>query len=241
MSLRPFFSFYGAKHRTAPRYPAPANEWIVEPFAGSAAYACAFPSRRVLLVDRDPLIAGLWQYLIQASEREILALPDLADGQAVADLGVSPEASTLIGFWLNRGAAGPRTKPSAWMRSGIRPGSFWGSRARAHIASQLRHIRHWLAVCDTYANVPNRKATWFVDPPYVKAGSHYRCSSRALDFAALGQWCTQRHGQTIVCEAAGADWLPFRPFADVKANESKHGGKVSREVIWTNDAQQVAA
>ena len=67
------------------------------------------------------------------------------------------------------------------------------------------------------------------------AGRHYRCGSKSLDYGALGQWCQSRRGQTMVCEQVGAEWLPFRPHLDAKANESRTGGKISREALWIND------
>ena len=57
------------------------------------------------------------------------------------------------------------------------------------------------------------------------------------DYEALADWCRSRRGQVIVCENVGADWLPFEPFITIKANESKSGGKVSREAIWTNGGE----
>jgi hypothetical protein len=36
----------------------------------------------------------------------------------------------------------------------------------------------------------------------------------------------------IVCENEGATWLPFEPFRKTKANESRHGHKVSAEAIY---------
>ena len=92
---------------------------------------------------RIPVIYGVWDYLIHVPAKEILAIPDLEPGQTVADLPISQEARWLVGFWLNRGASRPRTGPSAWMRDGIRPGSFWGERVRQTIASQVDRIRHW--------------------------------------------------------------------------------------------------
>jgi hypothetical protein len=35
----------------------------------------------------------------------------------------------------------------------------------------------------------------------------------------------------MVCENEGAQWLPFRPFATLKAGLN---GKGSREVLWEN-------
>jgi site-specific DNA-adenine methylase len=73
--LRPFFSYYGSKWSLGRHYPAPSHGTIVEPFAGSAGYALFHSDRRVLLVDSDPVVAGLWQYLIRASAAEIRSLP----------------------------------------------------------------------------------------------------------------------------------------------------------------------
>ena len=42
----------------------------------------------------------------------------------------------------------------------------------------------------------------------------------------------------MVCENEGADWLPFTPFMAIKANNSKNGGKISMEAIWTNNTNE---
>ena len=47
----------------------------MEPFAGSAAYACRYADRRVILCDADPVICAIWEYLINVSASEVLALP----------------------------------------------------------------------------------------------------------------------------------------------------------------------
>ena len=48
------------------------------------------------LCDVDPIIVGVWRYLIAVSERELRALPDLEPGQCVDDLGLCQEARWLI-------------------------------------------------------------------------------------------------------------------------------------------------
>jgi site-specific DNA-adenine methylase len=227
--LRPFFSFYGGKWRDTPKhYPAPRRKTIVEPFAGSAGYSLRYPDRNIVLCDKDPIVVSVWRYLLRVTENEILALPDV--DKSVNDLPVSQEARWLIGFWLNKAASAPRIRPSAWMRSGIRPGSFWGKRVRETIASQLKYIRHWrIHWCD-YAYCPIvGSATWFIDPPYKIAGKHYRFSSNSIDYAHLGSWCRTRRGQVIVCENAGASWLPFVPLARTK---TARAGRQSSEVVW---------
>ena len=236
VTLRPFFGFYGGKWRDTPKhYPAPANGTIVEPFAGSAGYSVRYPDRSVILGEKDPVIYGVWKYLISVSARDILAIPDVAPGQSVADLPISEEARWLVGFWLNRGASRPRTGPSAWMRDGIRPGSFWGERVRQTIARQVDRIRHWQVFNCSYEDLPfSGEATWFVDPPYQKQGKHYHHGAEAIDFAALGTWCRTRPGQVIVCENEGADWLPFTPLTDVKTTRRSSR---SIEVVWVGEGE----
>jgi hypothetical protein len=206
---------------------------IVEPFAGAAGYATRHHARRVRLFDVDPVIVGVWSYLIRVSSSEVLALPDIgADG--IPDT-LPQEARWLIGFWLNKGNTHPSKTPSAWMRAGTHLNSFWGNAIRQRIASQVDSIRHWTITQTSWADLDTTTtATWFVDPPYqCKAGRHY--SHDTVDFPALGAWCQRLHGQVIVCEQDGADWLPFTHHKIIKANPSNHGGKQSSEAIWTNN------
>lgn len=246
-TLKPFFTFYGGKWRAAPHYPPPIYDTIVEPFAGSAGYSLRYPNRSVVLVERDPLIAATWRYLLRVRPAEILALPDIYVGEtvddceSVDDLSVPEEARCLIGWWLNGGASRPMKRPGCWMRRqhGKQGGRYttgggmlsWGPRVRERIASQVEAIRHWTLIEGDYEEAPAQEATWFVDPPYQKAGKHYRY--RNIDYGRLAQWCNGFcKGQVIVCENVGATWLPFRPWRDIKASEAKHGGRVSREAIW---------
>jgi hypothetical protein len=232
-ALSPFFGYYGGKWRSAPKhYPRPEYAALVEPFAGSAGYSLRYSDRKVILCEIDPILAGVWSYLIRVKPREILAIPDVGPGSSVDDLRICQEARWLVGFWLNRGAPSPRKTPSRWMREGIRPGSFWGQRVRDTIARQVDAIRHWKVFNCSYTDCPtSRTATWFVDPPYVEAGKHYRFGSERIDYPELASWCRSRSGQVIVCENEGADWLPFWELGDVKTTRAK---RRSREVVWVS-------
>jgi 16S rRNA G966 N2-methylase RsmD len=119
------------------------------------------------------------------------------------------------------------------MRSGIRPNSYWGEVIRQRVADQVDAIKHWKIFNKSYEESPDLEATWFIDPPYQgECGKKYRCK---LDqYTKLGEWCLKRRGQAIVCERAGADWLPFRPFQSIKATPGARGKSYSEEVIWTN-------
>lgn len=229
--LRPFFSYYGSKWSIAGRYPSPrsASDVVVEPFAGSASYACHYYRCRVVLADLDPVLAGIWKYLTRVRASEVLSLP--AQVESVDDVHSCEEARNLVGFWLGRAQKAPRRTVSAWGRDGRWPRCFWGEHARARIAMQVEHVRHWEVHCCDYADLPNREAVWFVDPPYEVQGRHYRRGQ--VDRARLAEWCRSRRGLVIACENDGAEWLPFAHLVVGRANSSRgKGGHVTRESAW---------
>lgn len=232
MTLKPFFTYFGGKWRSAPSYPIPQHHTLIEPFAGSAGYSVRYPSLAVRLYDLDPAICGVWDYLIKASSSDVLSLPTQIED--VRDVRASQEAKWLIGFWLNKGMTQPCNIPSKWMRDHAaadeRPNTYWGVGVRARIAGQLEHIRHWKIQQSSYTDIPNQEACWFIDPPYVVSGQRYReCS---INYPHLSQWAKDRLGQVTVCEQSGADWLPFRHHRVAKALEGKYGSKTSFESIW---------
>ncbi len=237
MRLSPFFYYYGAKNRVGELYPSPRHHAIIEPFAGSASYSLNYWQRQVMLIDIDPIVAGVWDYLIRTTPEEIRRLPLDVPG-TVDDLNIPQEARWLLGFWMNKGSATPKKSPSVWMRGGERPNTFWGSSTRERIAQQVDAITHWSVDCGDYREAPTSlEATWFVDPPYCnQAGTRYRFHD--MDYSHLSRWTQTLPGQVIACENEGADWLPFTPLANVKSSRRR----TSREVVWTNHAieQQLA-
>lgn len=223
--MKPFFPFYGSKWRDARRYPVP-SKYVIEPFAGSAGYSTWYEPKEVLLIDEDEYVVGVWSYLLRTTPEEILRLPDLELGQTTDDLRVPQEACWLIGFWLNRGSATPKKTQTAYSRRIDRQQLVWGERARQRIAGQLGGIRHWRVQLGDYTHAPAcALATWFVDPPYVVKGKYYRKSR--IDYSHLASWCADLSGKVIVCEQAGADWLPFQPLASIKSSRGR-----SEEVMW---------
>jgi hypothetical protein len=224
--LRPLFPFYGSKWRDAKRYPAP-GDLAIEPFAGSAGYSLWHAPARVHLYDVDPIIVGVWSYLIKATPRELLALPDLEPGQSTDDLDLPQEARWLIGFWLNRGSASPKKTQTAFSRRTERQQLVWSQRARDRLAVEVENVRHWQVEQRSYDDVPIcDDATYFVDPPYVDKGRYYRCNH--VVHTAIGAWVRELPGRVIACENEGADWLPFQPLASIKSTRG-----VSREVVYT--------
>lgn len=223
--LRQFFSYFGGKLRNGPRYPEPTCDKIIEPFAGGAGYSHLYYDRDVSLYDVNPVVVAVWEYLINARERDILSLPILRQGEDITSFTQLSEGERyFIGFWLARASATPRKRLTSWsMRY---PNRLWGEHIRATIAGQVELINHWSVRCISYNGIPNETATWFVDPPYVKAGGFYPCHD--VDYQALATWCRNLPGQAIVCEAEGASWLPFRPLYEHKGIQRA----VRREVVW---------
>jgi len=224
--LRPFFPFYGSKWNTARYYPAPRGPCVVEPFAGSAGYSTFYGVESAVLLDADPIIAGVWRYLMHVKRSEVLSLPLMEDLESsVDDFKLPEEARHLIGFWLNRGSATPKKRRTAFSARTERGQLVWGERARARIADQVERIRGWSVKAASYESAPWGDTT-FVDPPYESKGKFYRVRFEA--FASLSYWCRTRPGHTVVCENKGATWLPFQPLGKFKSTRGR-----SAEVLWT--------
>jgi hypothetical protein len=213
MRVGPFFKWFGSKWLSARRYPPPAHRIIVEPFAGSAGYACNYPDCDVVLWDDDENVNSLWAWLIaHATPADVLNIPvGLPVGTDILSLGLSLGQSLLLKHWQRTNNVGSCWTTSPW---GHLPGQ-WTESKRRHIAEELQAIKHWMvAPSSYYVDVP---ATWFIDPPYVW---NYRYNERKLGhfdnrgIASLVD-TIDRRSLVIVCEAASRsdgrlpDYLPF--------------------------------
>lgn len=245
-SPRPFFSYFGGKHKIGLRYPEPKHQTIVEPFAGSAGYATKWLDHDVVLYDPDPNVFSVWNYLINiATPESIYALPEIEirdggpkDQKPLEDYGIEdPGAHNLIGFWLGRGSTQPAKRPGPWMRSEEYKTSFWGSHIKERIATQLPYIKHWKIEKLMYQQIPlevvSTPSTWHLDPPYKVMGVSYKKSASAIDYNYLQWWCRSLAGQVMVCENANSGWLPWEEYPLVKLVSTRK--KDTFEVIATND------
>jgi len=231
-----FFSFYGGKHGMAKRLGPPRFEHVIEPFAGSAGYCTFWAPTQVTLVERDPVIAGIWRYLIRVSPEEVRRLP--AQVREIDEHNICQEAKWLIGFWLNSGLAAPAKRPSNWARTKLNGifgsrqewGGFWGTAVRDRVARQVMQIKHWKIIEGDWSEAPDVKAHWHIDPPYSKSGKFYKYND--VDFAALASWCLRRRGYIQVCENNGANWLPFRHYKVIAGAKGKNRKGWSHEALF---------
>lgn len=225
------FPYYGSKASTIKYYPLPVHDTIIEPFAGSARYALRYWERDVILIDAYPVIITIWQWLQQASVKDVLSLPRLKEGERASDYKFDCEGQrALIGFLAASWIATPQDTHSSRSEKDNKNNSIFKS-----IAANLHKIRHWKFINGDYRCLANIKATYFVDPPYAFGGEHYKVSNKHLDYAKLAAWCQSRNGQTIVCENTKADWLPFQPIRSLRG--SVHN---TVEAMWTNGSNDRA-
>jgi hypothetical protein len=204
VTLRPFIRYYGAKWRAvaAGRYPHPMHRTIIEPFAGAAGYSLHYPTHNVILVERYPLLAEMWRYLIGASRRDVECIP-IVDSVDDLPSWVPRGARTLVGFAMNAATASPRRTLSTAARDLRSKGCRfygWTADLRERVASQVGAIKHWQIIEGDYTQAPDIEATWFIDPPYQLRGGHYVHGPDEIDYTQLARWCLSRRGQPIVCE-----------------------------------------
>lgn len=230
-----FFSYYGSKHGLVSKYPPPYYDEIIEPFAGSAGYSTLYWQKRIHLFDLDPVIVGLWKYLINISKAELLKIP-IVNSWDASELNNWPEETRwLVGLNLCMGQPKPFNKQTSWAETRAR--SSWSEEVRFKLANQVDKIRHWTITHGDYHKSESiGKRTLFIDPPYIgAAGNKYNFGSSGIDYVELGRWCRSLSGQIIVTEGGNADWLPFDHlcYAHTSATRNKAcEGNRSRELIY---------
>jgi hypothetical protein len=188
-------------------------------------------THQVALTEAYPVIYNIWKWLIECARAEdILAYTDFYEGQDIRDLGLPPAHKDLIGFCINLGSSSPKNIVQKWScHVKKRPG--WASITSyqlKRIARLLPEIKHWTIPCKDYRDLPDLRATWFIDPPYQYGGAHYMVNN--IDYIELADWCKSRKGQVIVCENTKAYWLPFQPLCKTSGQRRE-----TTEAVWYNN------
>lgn len=216
------FSYYGSKSKLVKYYPKPLYSTIIEPFAGSAHYSLRYADHNVILNEKYSVLCDLWQWLIQQQPKEsILKNLDFYVGQDIRKLNLKQEHKNLIGFLINRGSVAPRNIVQKWSCQ-VKFKPKWASTVSytlKNIARRLESIKHWKISEGDYKEIPNQKATWFIDPPYMRGGDLYKVND--VDYSELASWCKSRKGQVLVCGNSCDTWLPFKPLKPIMGQKHK--------------------
>lgn len=217
------FYYYGRKGQIVERYPAPTRSTVIEPFAGSAAYASHHIRNldKIVLVEKNESVVGMWRQLLDPAMSIDDIVPPLAEGEVTGNR-----------FHVHAAVSGGGTTQSL-------DGQLKATPIMLVNVQRLRHRMHselpiWRSkdvtvISGDYTQAPDTDATWFIDPPYFgRAGALYRNGSADINYDQLADWCQARLGQTIVCEGPDAEWLPFRLLTSVIGVS----GKSSIEMVW---------
>lgn len=227
------WGYYGSKSKIVNAYPAPTHDAIIEPFAGTAQYSLKYFEREIFLIEKYELIVNLWLWLQKCSSKDILETRQLKHGESTDSFKWDcQERKNLVGFIISGAPTIPKKTATKW-KTILRPNT--QKHRLETIAKNLYKIRHWKIMHGDYKEAPEKKATWFIDPPYIKKGHYYKYGSKQINYASLAIWCKTRPGQVIVCESDNANWLPFQDLTRARGNKYQH-----LEKIWTRREEKQA-
>jgi site-specific DNA-adenine methylase len=220
------FYYYGRKEKVFKYYSPPKYGTIIEPFAGSAVYSLKNYEKNIIILDKDERIINIWKYLKSATSQEILSLPLIIKGQSLNDTefdNLTSVQKDLISFFSNPSSAQPKRSVGKF--------NIWHEKNRKRLSEDVNKIRHWEIILGDYRDIPNQKATWFIDPPYQgNGGKYYKHGNKDMNYDELREWITSREGQVIVCENSEAEWLDFKPLKNLQGQRRK-----TVEVVWETD------
>ncbi len=195
------FSYFGSKSRFIRCYDPPRHGLIIEPFAGSARYACLYHDCDVWINDSYEVVYRMWKFIQQMTRKDIDRLPDLKEGERISDLkGLCDEERWLLGFCTKGGATEPVDRCNRWGE-----GSHYARSLRSRLKTYVGRIKHWKITNLDYRDMENLEGTWFIDPPYQVMGNKYVHGS--IDYPSLLEWIKMRKGDTITCENSQSTWL----------------------------------
>ena len=222
------FSYFGGKSRLVDLYRPPEYSYIIEPFCGSARYACKYGiDSAVWINDKYHVITDIWLWIQQASKQDVRNLPVLKVGENLQDFKqLSIAERQLLGFSINPGSAAPRNIATA--RSvGANGQTHRTILLKAALLQIVGKISHWKITNLDYRKVcTKQKATWFIDAPYQIRRANY--AATVVDYGELRDWVLAKQGQIIVCEKDSANWLDFDPLT----TQSGQNGIIQTEVVY---------
>lgn len=208
----------GGKWKTSKYYPKPRYDLVVEPFAGGAGYSTYY-DKRAMLFDVDPKVADAWDFVLRG---DLDTLPRGLDiGTELDSVAWShPGAREIVDRACHIGGGVKRVNADGNCVSR------WRDVTRASKIASCKKVRELgteFFKAD-YRSAPDVEATWFFDPPYQHfASANAKYDAPPIDYAELRDFIMSRRGQIIVCEGAGADWLPFETLRHSRSHVNSCG------------------
>ena len=200
------FSYFGSKSKIIKTYPTPKFDTIIEPFAGSAQYACLYGlDKPVWINDKYTVIYNIWKWLQNATIKDIDNLPELKLCERVSDITyLSQVEKDLLGFSIGISSNAPRDK-CTWMAANNNSVLQFKKRVKRIIGK----IDHWLITNLDYTEciIPEYNCTYFLDPPYQYRNSDYVISNNTNFYIELAAHITNLKGHILTCESIKANWL----------------------------------
>jgi len=204
------FSYFGSKSKLISKYPTPKYRSIIEPFAGSARYACEYGSERnVWLNDSYDAVYRIWSWLVNASVADIQELPELNKGEDLRDItSLSDDERLLLGFCVGQCRNSPGNIYTGWAARDNQIG-----RTKKQLEELIsKGISHWEVTNTDFQQLQfDSSATYFIDPPYQARQSDYAVRFPDSNYQSLKTYSETRCGQVIVCENSQATWWDFSP------------------------------
>lgn len=236
MIIKAPISYYGGKSKIAHLYPTPTEGLIVEPFAGSGAYAWLHrrdaegKPREVWLNDLDARTFSIWKFLTSEDACDIINAhvpTTVVPGMKVSDFipAEFPGLVELCRAEANQGTQGAKGVHDQITKMGAK---CWKVKQKS--LEIIPEVKTWKITNLDYKDMMNLTATWFIDPPYSNpAGTRYRQSG--IDYMHLGWWALNRKGQRIICENEGADWIDFTPLNHGQLSIKSHYQKANAKEV----------
>ena len=227
------FSYYGSKSKIIHYYPHPKFKRIIEPFAGSARYACMYYARDIWINDKYEVVYSIWKWIQQATRDDIARLPVIGKGEDLRDIkSLTQEERWLLGYLVNPGNSSPCNIVTG-RADGWGKGHDINGRTNAivifkqNILRIIGKIDHWRITQRDYQKLPNLEATWFIDPPYQFGGQTYIVND--IDFKSLLRWIKNRRGETLTCENTKNTWLDrYKILKRIQGSQQTHTVEVLR-------------
>lgn len=178
------FRYSGNKTRLLKYLPPPPSsvKTIVEPFAGSMAYAMFHRPVRIVAAEVNPYVRGLWEWLRTTATVEMLNKIERAKPTEKIDLrllGLSEPETTLIRLQISGAYVGQLSSFIAYPQHSLKLDK---------LKEALPYIRQAVApLAKHYSDVVLRAipddAMMFIDPPYLGTSANYK--SKGKDHGAI--------------------------------------------------------